>query len=90
MAIPTKWYTELKKLLLFAILILTSCASNEEENCNCKELIYEREYFDSSSWINRYQNQRTVSGCYTEEEARREFWITSDRFSIIQCDEYLD
>ena len=79
----------MKKLLIIAILILTSCASNDDENCNCKERIYERRYMNSNSWDDIYRDERSIDGCYTEAEAKNQYWFTSDRFTIINCDRYL-
>jgi len=79
----------MKKLILIVILILTSCASNDDENCNCREQIYERRYINSNSWDDRYINESSIDGCYTEAEATNQYWFTSDRFTIISCDRYL-
>ena len=81
----------MKKLLLFAILILASCTTNQEEetNCNCTRNLYEREYFNSSSYTDRFINKTEYDGCFDYDDAMTKQWTTSDNFTIIQCDEYL-
>jgi hypothetical protein len=81
----------MKKLLLFAILILASCTTNQEEetNCNCTRNLYEREYFNSSSYTDRFINKTEYDGCFDYDDAMTKQWTTSNTFTIIQCDEYL-
>ena len=81
----------MKKLLLFAILILASCTTNQEEetNCNCTLKIYQREWLNSNSFDDTFVSEQNDNGCYTNQEALNKIWFGTSRYSILICDEYL-